>query len=76
MASAMIPALSIDMAAIVALGMLVIGGVIGPTEAARGFGNTTLLTVAGMFVVAEALHRTGAANGITKLVQHLSLIHI
>ncbi len=69
MASAMIPALSIDMAAIVALGMLVIGGVIGPTEAARGFGNTTLLTVAGMFVVAEALHRTGAADGITKLVR-------
>ncbi|MDJ0973727.1 MAG: SLC13 family permease [Planctomycetota bacterium] len=69
MASAMIPALSIDMAAVIALAMIVAGGVIEPGVAALGFGNPVVLTVAGMFIVAEALHRTGAVEGLADLVQ-------
>lgn len=69
MASAMIPALSIDMAAVIALAMIVAGGVIEPGVAAQGFGNPVVLTVAGMFIVAEALHRTGAVEGLATIVQ-------
>ena len=66
--SATIPAISIDFAALLGLCLLVVAGVLDSREALAGFGNPTLLTVAGMFVMAEALHRTGAANGISNLV--------
>jgi di/tricarboxylate transporter len=66
--SATLPAISIDFAALLGLCLLVLAGVLDTNEALAGFGNPTLLTVAGMFVLAEALHRTGAANGISNLV--------
>lgn len=69
---AIIPALSLDVAAILALGVLVLGGVLSPGEAVQGFGTTTLVVVAGMFVLAEALQRTGAAQGIGRLVERAS----
>ena len=68
-ASAVLPRLSIDGAALIALAVLVLGEVLSLGEAARGFGNPVLLTVAGMFVLAEGLHRTGAAQAIRDLVQ-------
>ena len=69
---AIIPALSLDVAAILAVGLLVLGGVLLPGEAVQGFGSTTLVVVAGMFVLAEALQRTGAAQGIATLVERAS----
>ncbi len=66
--SATLPAISIDFAALLGLCLLVLTGVLDSREAVAGFGNPTLLTVACMFVLAEALHRTGAANGISNLV--------
>lgn len=69
MASAMIPALSIDMAAVLALALIVAGGVLDPDLAVLGFGNPVVITVAGMFIVAEALHQTGAVEGLTDFVQ-------
>ena len=69
---AIIPALALDVAAILAVGVLVLGGVLEPGEAVQGFGSTTLVVVAGMFVLAEALQRTGAAQGIGGLVERAS----
>ncbi|MDF1702740.1 MAG: SLC13 family permease, partial [Planctomycetota bacterium] len=69
---AMVPALSLDVVAIVAVGLLVMGGVLDPAEAVEGFGSTTLVVVAAMFVLAEALQRTGAAQGIGRLVERAS----
>jgi di/tricarboxylate transporter len=60
---------SLDVVAILAIALLVLGGVLGPTAALDGFGNTTLIVVAGMFVLADALQRTGAAQGIAHLVE-------
>ncbi|MDA1194901.1 MAG: SLC13 family permease [Planctomycetota bacterium] len=67
---AVVPALSLDLVAILALSVLVLGGVLLPGEAVHGFGSTTLIVVASMFVLAEALQRTGAAQGITTLVEN------
>lgn len=69
MASAMIPALSIDMAAVLALALIVAGGILEPSAAVAGFGNPVVITVAGMFIIAEALHQTGAAEGLSDFVQ-------
>ncbi len=69
---AVVPALSLDMVAILAVGLLVLGGVLEPGEAVAGFGSTTLIVVAAMFVLAEALQRTGAARGIGQLVERAS----
>lgn len=66
---AVIPRLSLDFVAVLALCVLVLGGVLTPDVATGGFGSTTLVTVACMFVLAEALQRTGAARSIGHLVE-------
>ena len=50
------------------LGVLMIAGVVGVPEALKGFGNEGLITVAVLFVVAEGLQQTGAANLIAESV--------
>lgn len=52
--------LSIDLVAILIIGALVTTGVISPEEGVQGFGNTATLTVALMFVVSNAMLKTGA----------------
>jgi di/tricarboxylate transporter len=42
------------------LAVLVVGGIVDPTAAFVGFGNTGLITVAVLFVVAGGLRQTGA----------------
>lgn len=42
------------------LGLLLLAGVVTPEQAFHGFSNTAVLTVAALFVVAEAVHRTNA----------------
>ena len=69
LAGAVVPRWRLDLMALLALCTLVIGGVLDAREACLGFGSTTLLTVACMFVLAEALQRTGAASGIGRLVE-------
>lgn len=69
LAGAVIPALSLDVAALLGVALLVTGGVLDPVEALAGFGNTTLIIVAAMFVLADALQRTGAAQAIGTLVE-------
>ena len=66
---AVVPRISLDVAAIAAFATLILGGVLDPAEAVQGFGNTTLLTVACMFVLAEGLQRTGAVRGVGRLVE-------
>ncbi len=46
-----------------ALSVLMLSGVITPTEAFSGFSNTAMLTVAILFVVSAAIQNTGALNG-------------
>lgn len=45
--------------------LLAAAGVLGPTEAFAGFGNTGMLTVAALFIVAAGLRETGAVQILT-----------
>jgi di/tricarboxylate transporter len=69
LAGAVVRSLSLDVVSVLAISVLVVGGVLAPDEALRGFGNTTLIIVAAMFILADALQRTGAAQGIVHLVE-------
>lgn len=65
----------LDAVALLALAILVVGARFVPDfefsarEAVQGFGTTTMLIVGGMFVLADALQRTGAADWIGALVK-------
>jgi len=73
LAGAVIPAFGLDVAALLGVALLVLGGVLEPTDALAGFGNTTLIVVGAMFVLANALQRTGAAQGVVTLVGNAAL---
>jgi len=66
---AVLPGVALDLVAVLSLALLVIGGVLDADAAAEGFGNTTLLAVACMFVLAEGLQRTGAVQALNRLAQ-------
>ncbi|WP_105102208.1 SLC13 family permease [Microbulbifer pacificus] len=51
-----------------ALTLLSVTGILTPDEALSGFGNSGLITVAAMFVVATGIHASG---GIDMMVKHL-----
>ena len=70
LAGAILPAVSLDVVAVLAVAVLVLGGVLSPEQAVDGFGSTTVLIVGGMFILAEAMQRTGAAQGIGTLVEN------
>ncbi len=69
---AIVPTISLDVVALLAIAVLVVGGVLEPNEAVAGFGNTTLIIVGAMFILADALQRTGAAQGVVQLVERVS----
>ena len=66
---ALLPRVGLDMVAVLALALLVVGNVLTPDMAASEFGNATLLTVACMFILAEALQRTGAVDHVASLAR-------
>ncbi len=53
-----------DMVAIAVMVTLALSGVISPGQAVSGFGEPVVITIAGLFVVGEALFRTGVAAGV------------
>lgn len=69
LSGAVLRSVSLDAVSLLAVALLVLGGVLEPTQALAGFGNTTLIIVGAMFVLADALQRTGAAQGIVHLVE-------
>ena len=66
---AVLPGVSLDLVAVLSLALLVIGGVLDATDAAAGFGNTTLLAVACMFILAEGLQQTGTVQALDRLAR-------
>lgn len=69
---ALVPRVGLDLVAVLALGFLVVTGVLTSGDAAAGFGNETLLAVACMFILAEALQQTGASERVVLLARHAS----
>jgi di/tricarboxylate transporter len=59
---ALVAGVAADLAMLVALGALLLLGVVTPGEAAQGFGNEGLLTVAALYVVAAGLQHAGAVR--------------
>ena len=54
----------LDMVAIMVILALILSGLLSPTTALAGFGDPVVLLIAGLFVVGEALFRTGVAYAI------------
>ncbi len=53
--------LRMDLVALLVVVVLAASGIITPTEAVSGFGNSVVIMIAGLFVVGEGLFRTGIA---------------
>ncbi len=73
---AVLPGVGLDLVAILAVTFLVVGGVLTADDAAAGFGSTTMLTVACMFVLAEALQQTGAADRVTHFARQAGRVGV
>ncbi len=54
--------ISVDLTAIIVMALLLVSGIITPEEGIAGFSNTATITVGAMFIVSEALKKTGAVN--------------
>ncbi|MFH5885803.1 SLC13 family permease [Halalkalibaculum sp. DA3122] len=55
---------SFDIAAIIIMCLLLVTGILTPSEGLSGFSNPATLTVAAMFVLSEGLRRTGILNKV------------
>ncbi|MFW5680614.1 MAG: SLC13 family permease [Pseudomonadota bacterium] len=63
--------LRLDVTALLMLLALFFGGQITPNEATAGFGDPVVVLIGGLFVVGEALYRTGVAHAVGAwLVRH------
>ncbi|PDV98474.1 citrate transporter [Candidatus Chloroploca asiatica] len=58
--------LRLDVVALLALLALTLTGILTPAEASAGFGDTVVILIAALFVVGEALLRTGVAASISR----------
>ncbi|MCB2205068.1 SLC13 family permease [bacterium] len=52
----------VDVTAVLIMAALIVSGVLTPRQGFAGFSNTATITVAAMFVISEALRRTGAVS--------------
>jgi di/tricarboxylate transporter len=64
--------LRLDVVAILVVLVLMLSQVLSPTEALAGFGDPLVLLIAGLFVVGEALFRTGVAFRISTWVTEVA----
>ncbi|KAA0874285.1 SLC13 family permease [Nitrincola tapanii] len=53
--------LRMDLVALMVVAVLAVSGIISPTQAVSGFGDPVIIMIAALFVVGEALFRTGVA---------------
>jgi di/tricarboxylate transporter len=56
--------LSVDVVGMVIISLLIIGGVLTPSEAIAGFSNTATITIMAMFALSAAIIKTGQLNTI------------
>jgi di/tricarboxylate transporter len=63
---------SLDALGIGMIVAVVVTGIVGLKEALAGFSDTTIVTLAGLYVVAEGLTRTGALEFVARAVLRLS----
>jgi di/tricarboxylate transporter len=63
---AAVPRLGTDLVLMAALAVLSLVGILSPEEALAGFGNSGLVTVAAMFIVAGGIRSSGGVDQITE----------
>jgi di/tricarboxylate transporter len=63
--------LRIDMVALLVMAVLMVTGILGPSDALRGFSNEATITIAAMFVLSEGLRQTGVVNVIGRWLSTL-----
>jgi di/tricarboxylate transporter len=61
-----------DLVAVLVLVGLVLGGVLEPGQAFRGFASNAVMTIAGLLVLGRALVRTGVVKWVAELVERLA----
>lgn len=61
----------VDVVAIIAMSVLVVTGVITPTQGVSGFSNSATITVAFMFILSAALFKSGAVVSIGNKIAEL-----
>ena len=63
--------LRVDLVALLVMVLLLISGIVSPSEGLAGFSNTATVTVAGMFVLSAGLSKTGAVSFLGTFVSKL-----
>jgi di/tricarboxylate transporter len=63
--------LRIDLVALLVLGLLVVLGIVSPTEALSGFSNEATVTVAAMFALSLGIERSGALDPLARLLMRI-----
>lgn len=59
--------LPVDLTAILVMAVLLLTGIVSPTEGLSGFSNTVTITVSAMFILSAALQKTGAVTFLGSL---------
>ena len=55
---------SFDVTAMILLSILLLSGILSPSEGFSGFSNSATVTIAAMFILSEGLRQTGALNSV------------
>jgi len=63
--------LPVDLVALIVMALLLITGIVTPTEGFAGFSNTATVTIAAMFILSAGLFRTGAVTFIGAFINRI-----
>ena len=63
--------LRVDVVALLAMAVLLVTGIISPSQGISGFSSTATVTVGAMFVLSAGLSRTGSVDRLGKLITYV-----
>lgn len=63
--------LPVDLVALLVMVILLVSGILTPTEGLAGFSNSATITVASMFIISAGLFKTGAVNFLGAFVNRI-----
>jgi di/tricarboxylate transporter len=67
--------IGVDLTAVIVMTVLLVTGILTPTEGLSGFSNSATVTVAAMFVISAALRNTGAVSSLALVTSRMFGIH-
>src|SRR5690606_41939209 len=60
--------LRVDFTVLIALGLLLLAGIVTPKQAFAGFSDPAVITIAALYVLAAGIHRTGVLSSIDRIL--------